>query len=330
MKINAVVPTTQRRSGTTIRDGVRDLEQTLARTFGIIVDGFVRIDVKAFVELVDYLGGVDLEVPRGPHGDGLHWEDPSQNLIIHLKPGKQHLDGYRAMGFVRWRKDQCKEEHGDGEPGRNARQRAFLQEVASKVAGKLSQRNWEAASTAANLAAIAHSHVTTDLDVRQIMAVAQIAREVNSAGIEGATAPVKGERNGPPLGFVYFSDPMGTQRLIRETWVKLSGEKALAAIAKTELLNGCGRAGIADRAKQQLTAIRAHVVRTGNALDNAGRPAFTHPKTVVRCTPKFARAGKQIAAALGLPDAEIREDLATDPEVDVSVILGSDYRPSAR
>lgn len=66
---------------------------------GFRPDGYVLVDLDCFMELVDLFGGVEFHVPMD-----MHYEDPSQDLYIHLEAGLQTLDGEEAMGVVRFRK----------------------------------------------------------------------------------------------------------------------------------------------------------------------------------------------------------------------------------
>lgn len=66
--------------------------------FGISIDDYVIIKTEGFREVVDLFGGVYIDVPIY-----MHYEDPFQNLYIHLEPGPQLLNGEQAEGFVRFR-----------------------------------------------------------------------------------------------------------------------------------------------------------------------------------------------------------------------------------
>ncbi len=66
---------------------------------GFRPDGYILVDLDCFIELVDLFGGVEFNVPME-----MHYEDPGQDLYIHLQPGLQTLDGEDAMGVVRFRK----------------------------------------------------------------------------------------------------------------------------------------------------------------------------------------------------------------------------------
>jgi LCP family protein required for cell wall assembly len=78
--------------------GIRDLQNVITRTFGIYFDYYAIVSTDAFVEIVDAIGGVDVYVQ-----EPMHYDDPDQNLHIHINAGQQHLDGKKAEGFVRFR-----------------------------------------------------------------------------------------------------------------------------------------------------------------------------------------------------------------------------------
>ncbi len=78
--------------------GMEALKKSLARLLGFEVDGYALVDLDAFVQLVDLVGGVEFDVPQN-----MYYNDPSQDLYINLQAGKQMLDGEKAMQLVRFR-----------------------------------------------------------------------------------------------------------------------------------------------------------------------------------------------------------------------------------
>ncbi len=105
-------------------DGVKEQVEKI----GFPVDFYVTVDLKAFIQLVDAIGGVDFEVPIN-----MNYDDPMQNLHIHYTAGMQHLSGQQAMEVVRFRHNN----NGGGYPmqdlGRIETQQAFLKTVANKM-----------------------------------------------------------------------------------------------------------------------------------------------------------------------------------------------------
>ncbi|AGC69101.1 cell envelope-like transcriptional attenuator [Thermoclostridium stercorarium subsp. stercorarium DSM 8532] len=72
--------------------------------FGIEIDDYIIIKTEGFRKVVDLFGGVWVNVPVY-----MHYEDPVQNLYIHLEPGYQLLNGAQAEGFVRFRQGYTRE-----------------------------------------------------------------------------------------------------------------------------------------------------------------------------------------------------------------------------
>jgi LCP family protein required for cell wall assembly len=76
-------------------EGVKSL---LEEYLSIPIDFYLLLDLNAVCEAVDTMDGVVLDVPFD-----MDYEDPAQGLSIHLKAGKQRLDGQKAVQFVRFR-----------------------------------------------------------------------------------------------------------------------------------------------------------------------------------------------------------------------------------
>lgn len=74
------------------------LAEVIKQKFGIDVDDYVKINVEGFSQVVDLFGGIDLNIPYD-----MNYDDPVQDLHIHLEKGMKHLDGKQAEGFVRFR-----------------------------------------------------------------------------------------------------------------------------------------------------------------------------------------------------------------------------------
>jgi len=99
------------------------MKSALSSAFGIPIDNYVVINLTCFRTVVDKLGGVELNVPFD-----MDYEDPDQDLYIHLKQGLQTLDGKDAEGFVRFRYGYV-----DMDFGRMNAQKMFLAALAKTV-----------------------------------------------------------------------------------------------------------------------------------------------------------------------------------------------------
>lgn len=101
------------------------LADVIEEKMGIEINDYVKVNINGFVRLVDLFGGIDINVPYN-----MHYDDPAQDLHIHLDKGPQHLDGSQAEGFVRFRQGLAEDgtELQIGDTGRKKNQINFLKE----------------------------------------------------------------------------------------------------------------------------------------------------------------------------------------------------------
>ena len=102
--------------------GPEGFVQGLSDLLGYEVDFYVKVDLDAFVTLIDAIGGVYYDVPVN-----MNYEDPTQNLSIHISKGYQLLNGEDAMKVIRFRR------YGNGDIGRINTQQDFLKTAAQQI-----------------------------------------------------------------------------------------------------------------------------------------------------------------------------------------------------
>lgn len=73
--------------------------ETVEELFDIPVDYYVRMNFNAFIDVVDALGGIEVEVPYA-----MLEKDEFDRNTVSLKPGLQHLNGREALALARTRK----------------------------------------------------------------------------------------------------------------------------------------------------------------------------------------------------------------------------------
>lgn len=78
--------------------GMEQLMSEVHRLLGFPVDGYAMVDFDVFADIVDVFGGVDFYVAMD-----MDYDDPAQDLYIHLEQGYQHLDGALAVQLMRYR-----------------------------------------------------------------------------------------------------------------------------------------------------------------------------------------------------------------------------------
>jgi len=94
--------------------------KTVEDFLDIDIDYYVTTDFDGFKNIVDILGGIDLEVEQRMRYYGI-------DVTIELDPGLQRLDGEKALQYVRFRSD------GQGDLGRVKRQQKFLKALLQEM-----------------------------------------------------------------------------------------------------------------------------------------------------------------------------------------------------
>ena len=79
--------------------GSGGIERTIAEVQNLIgyeIDRHMVVTCDAFISLIDAIGGVDYEIPKDMY-------TVTDDMVIDLKAGQQHLDGEHALMFMRYR-----------------------------------------------------------------------------------------------------------------------------------------------------------------------------------------------------------------------------------
>jgi len=128
-QLNALYPVTRKWNGTypdEVDPGMAALRDVLAHLMGVEIDYYVLVDMAAFVDLVDAIGGIDVDVRKplqsevSPPREGDPWAK------VDVDVGWHHLDGPQALAYARARK-------GSSDYTRMERQRCMLRGVAAKA-----------------------------------------------------------------------------------------------------------------------------------------------------------------------------------------------------
>jgi len=106
--------------------GIKGTIETVRQLTGVPINYYITVDFRGFIDIVDKLGGVYMDVDRR------YFNDNSQGgesySAINLRPGYQRLGGQNALAFVRYR-------HTDNDFYRNARQQEFVKALKHQVSG---------------------------------------------------------------------------------------------------------------------------------------------------------------------------------------------------
>ena len=187
-KINQIYPSAEAAG----QSGVEAMISGVEKLIGYRVDCYAIFDVDVFIELVDTMGGVYFDVPVD-----MNYDDPGQDLYIHVSKGYQKLNGYDTMCVFRFRHTYV-----NGDIGRLDVQHALLKSVASQMLSLGNIPNLR------KLVDIVEKNVITNLSAGNIMFFVQEFLKMNEDDIVFDTAPGNygGEMNGLSYVFLYLDE----------------------------------------------------------------------------------------------------------------------------
>lgn len=165
--------------------GAGGLVNFLSRSLGIPIDGYVILELSTLREMVDAVGGVEVEI-----GEDLVYSDPAQDLEIRLPRGRVHLDGTMAEQFVRFRAG-----YANADLGRLDAQKQFLRAFVGRV------RELSPIQRAQLL--LTSELPKTDLTLPDLLSFSDGVSQLSAESIEMATLP--GEAVRGVSGAWYFS-----------------------------------------------------------------------------------------------------------------------------
>lgn len=221
-----------------VKDG-KDSEQEeelirqVKKLTGLPVHYFVTVDFTGFKEIIDALGGVEFNIPYD-----MDYDDPVQNLHIHLKKGQQHLDGQAAHDFVRFRHNNDGSAPGEyvmGDEGRIYWQQRFLKALLAQKA----KPQYFTKITDVFDAVV--DNVRTNYTLQDLLAHIDVIQEINIDEIEAYRLPGEAAYVESDQLWWYLYDEDAGAELIRDVFMPKSMEQweaEKAARAEKEMGDG--------------------------------------------------------------------------------------------
>ena len=96
--------------------------QTVTAMTGIPIQRYAAVDAKTVAAIIDALGGIDIYAEYD-----MDYEDPEDELYIHIKKGYQHMNGDTAQKYLRYRGGEL------GDVGRVQRQNRFVKALYERL-----------------------------------------------------------------------------------------------------------------------------------------------------------------------------------------------------
>lgn len=132
--------------------GMTDMAATLEANLGIEIDYYALLNLTGFGNIIDTIGGIPMYVPYN-----MDYDDPYQDLHIHIKAGQQTLNGEKAEQFIRFR-----EGYIAGDIGRIDAQKLFMTACIEQLKNNLN------ASTIMGLVNELYTNLKTSLSIADV------------------------------------------------------------------------------------------------------------------------------------------------------------------
>lgn len=297
--------------------------KTVQYNLGIPIHHYVRVNFNAFEQLVDLIGGIDVyveeEIADPIYPDEAYGYDP-----LYIPAGWQHFDGEMALKYARTRHTAG----GDFDRAKRQQQvilAVFEQVTRPDVMPQLVPR-------AAELWRTLEGSVVTELELDEVLALAQLASEVDPDDIRYGVIDERYTQFWKTPDEQEVLIPLRDQmRELRDYIFTTAASlpqaddpaaRLEAEDATIEVLNGTTTAGLAAFVVEHLQQQGFQITRT----DNADRSDYADTLIIVHTGRTYT--AEYLARLLGLPLTAVVHG-ADDPtaEYDISVILGADYQP---
>ena len=304
---------------------------------GLDLKYYAIVQTEALIELVDALGPIEYNVPID-----MDYDDPTQDLHIHLKAGVQQIDGEKAEQLLRFRKNNdgttFPSDYGDNDIGRMRNQREFLTAVVQQTAkfGNITKLG--------SILDIASRNLITNVDFNALKDYLPYAVEFSTENLLTESLPGEvpdlSKTNGVSI---FVVDEEETKQMIKElffpeeltaqddntisgnTTNAISNTSATSSSSsgtsnsniKIEVLNGTSNGKILQQVVEKLKDEGYNVSRTGTTTATS--------KTVIanknQVSNTIINDIKQTIGTGTVSDS----NAGTSNRVDVTVIIGKDY-----
>jgi len=301
---------------------------TVEYNIGVPINYYVRVNFQGFVTLVNLIGGIDIYVEKAIY-DPTYPDYHYGYAPLAIEAGWQHFEGEMALKYARTR-------HGSTDFARSQRQ----QQVMLAVLERITSLNLlpQLAQNAPKLYETLEMAIQTDLALDQILALANVAMQVNREEIRfgvidhtctQAWVTPSGAQVLIPLrekmrimrDYVFFADqptpiPQPAVNIAAPT---LTLPAATPEVATISVLNGTGTAGLATSTADYLKAQGLNVPH----IDNADRQNYA--KSLVILNRNKPMTAATIIELLHIPTQAIVHGTDPNAAYDIVIILGADY-----
>ncbi len=323
----------------------QQFKNVVGRVVNLDIQYYVRLDFNAFVEIVDSLGGITVDVQESIYDPYYPNETDDGYTIFEVEKGITDMDGETALKFVRSRKTTS-------DFDRAARQQLVLDSVQQKA---LSGNVLTSPGKLKGLYTAVQDNINTDMSLRELIAMAGFAKQMDRSRV---VRKVIHDDPGQEGGFLYTPErelyngqfvllPFGDdlEMIYKYADLIFNQREMYYDSTRIEILNATGVPGIARNAAYQLIRFGFDIVEIENYYNEDGEKEYLEqsrieyydwtetgdglmrPKyqSTLNALDGFVKAKDVASDRAYLVSDEKSEKVYEGGRVNFSIILGNDY-----
>ncbi len=322
-------------------------KKTVGEFLGYPIDYYVKVNFDGFVQAVDAIGGIDLDVPKTIHDEQYPTIDYGYTTF-HIDAGTQHLDGETALKYARTR-------HADDDFQRARRQQQVLLAIKDQAVkdGLLNPKR------ALSLFGVLKDSVEHDVAPSELPKLIALASRIKVNGIDQLVLDNHYGHisTNTKFGWILVPDRVkirpAVDKIFTGTSVPSTAEVEALAVQEAQQQADLSRQQVQNDYQAQAEAVRIQLAEEGarvavfngtndpmlaaRAADWLQRQGYQvtsfgqadrsdYPRTVLLThgNKPFTVASLQDMFAIAKNNIRPTDD-ASDPKVDLQLIIGRDF-----
>ncbi|MDI6642205.1 MAG: LCP family protein, partial [Elusimicrobiota bacterium] len=263
----------------------------------IEVPYYIQLNYALFKKFIDALNGIEIEIE-----EEMHYEDKAGKLSIHLSAGRHHLNGEKALQYVRFRSSA-------GDIGRIYRQQRFIKALFNKI------RKPSLVLYLPNLFKLAATHqLNTNFTLYDILTLISELKNINLDNVRLSQLP----------GRYYYHYWLPDEGEIDGMLNKIYGPETEFDLSKNRItIEVCNASSIQNAALEVTRKLR----KVGFDVIEYKNYPTKQIKTIVIDRVGNLKASQCIAKLLSTNEVFTRYD--SKRLVDISVIIGEEYKSTS-
>ena len=333
-RINTVYGYYQRNFDT--ETAVEQMRTLLENITGLTIQYYAEIDFRGFVEVVDILGGIEVDVPERLVDTLYPIEDQNGRFLRHetfvVEEGVQTMDGETALKYARSRQSTS-------DFARSERQQLILAAIKEKA---LKEKYLTNPNSLKRIYYAINDNFETDITINEMIRGGRLAKDLDtnrivSAGLNDDRTKLGGFLYAPSREFTNGAAvlvPEGStvsdldNYVIVRRFVDLltTQQEIFLEKANIHISNGSRVIGLAGDLRDELTRYGFNVVSVGNTEN---REIFETSKIYVNAAEGFDDTIDSLRSFV-IGDIAYRQPLSegsdtSEEEYDIEIIIGKDY-----